>query len=74
MEGKPQVALNLNTSGSSVTKQHRQYSIPSGTCFGYSCFKMKIGKDGLLNLQLPEDVVDGPAAESADHEGDSDSN
>ena len=35
---------------------------------------MKIGKDGLLNLQLPEDVVDGPAAESADHEGDSDSN
>ena len=57
--GSPQVTLNLNTSASSDTKQHRQYTIPLGTTLAYSCYRVKVD-NGALNLQLGDDLTDAP--------------
>lgn len=58
--GTPQVMLTLNSDGSSEKKQHRQYTIPSGTTLAYCCYKLKVAKDGFLNLQLGDDLTDAP--------------
>jgi hypothetical protein len=58
--GSPQVALKLNSGASSVTKQHRQYTIPLGTTLAYTCYKLKVENNGALNLQLGNDVTDAP--------------
>ena len=53
------MTLNLNTSASSDTKQHRQYTIPLGTTLAYSCYRVKVD-NGALNLQLGDDLTDAP--------------
>ena len=58
----PQVALNLSSSGSSDSKQHRQYTIPLGTTLAYSCYKVKVD-NGVLNLQLGNDLTDAMVVE-----------
>jgi hypothetical protein len=58
--GKPYVALNLSSSGSDETKKHRQYAIPTDTTLAYSCYRLKIGSNGALNLQLGDDLTDAP--------------
>ncbi|XP_028402809.1 uncharacterized protein LOC114525619 [Dendronephthya gigantea] len=58
--GTPHVQLTLNSDGSSDAKQHRQYTIPPGTTLAYCCYKLKVGNDGVLNLQLPDDLTDAP--------------
>ena len=58
--GKPYVALNLSSSGSSETKRHRQYAIPPHTTLAYSCYRLKVENNGALNLQLGTDLTDAP--------------
>ncbi|XP_046860284.1 uncharacterized protein LOC124453544 [Xenia sp. Carnegie-2017] len=57
--GTAQLSLNLNSSVSSDSKQHKQYTIPRGTTLAYICYKIKLDKN-LLRLQLAEDITDAP--------------
>lgn len=54
------MTLNLNSSGSDDTRQHRQYTIPRGTSLAYSCYRVKVESNGALSLQLGDDVTDAP--------------
>ena len=64
------MTLNLSSSGSSDTKQHRQYTIPHGTTLAYSCDQIKVESNGALSLKLGDDLTDAPfVREEEIHEG-----